>query len=259
MPETLAENVARSFISITLLFSKQSSSSTTNTSSTIMEAMEDNNMIKDHHQQKIIKEKTLQSCPDKVMTSMANVFDSVQRFENSRMCINKKFLLDPKPVGGHGASLLAAMTSAAAEDSSGNDGGKGRNLTAGYFRCGQSCIFMTSKFGTTCPKHNRRMETKCKIVQEVTQGQTTGGGGGGSNSTGYVGGGTQYMITNTLEIFASAAIQTLLKLNLIRSERIGDLDTMEIQCSPKEVLQLLKASLSSTNVLNEVFGKHCAN
>jgi hypothetical protein len=89
--------------------------------------------------------------------------------------------------------------------------------------------------------------------------RTTGGGGGGPNSTGYVGGGTQYMITNTLEIFASAAIQTLLKLNLIRSERIGDLDAMEIQCSPKEVLQLLKASLSSTNVLNEVFGKHCAN
>lgn len=73
MPETPAENVARSLISITLLFSKVS---------------------------------------------------SVQSFENSRMCINKKFLLDPKPVGGHGASLLAAMTTAAAEDSSGNDGGK---------------------------------------------------------------------------------------------------------------------------------------
>ncbi len=68
-----------------------------------------------------------------------------------------------------------------------------------------------------------------------TTGGGGGGGGGGSNSTGYVGGGTQYMITNTLEIFASAAIQTLLKLNLIRSERIGDLDAMEIQCSPKEV------------------------
>jgi hypothetical protein len=201
MPETPAENVARSFISITLLFSKvsrqvlcveagkefvdfllafltlpvgcivkllgdasmlmrvhsssdddgplqQSSSSTPNNSSTIMEVMEDN----------------------KVMTSMANVFDSVQRFENSRMCINKKFLLDPKPLGGHGASLLAAMTTAAAEDLSGNDGGKGRNLTAGYFRCGHACIFMTSKFGTTCPKHNRRMETKCQIIQEVTQG-----------------------------------------------------------------------------------------
>jgi hypothetical protein len=226
MPETPAENVARSLISITLLFSKvsrqvlcveagkefvdfllafltlpvgcivkllgdasmlmrvhsssdddgplqQSSSSTTNNSSTIMEAMEDNNIIKDHHHQKIIKDKTLQSCPDKVMTSMANVFDSVQSFENSRMCINKKFLLDPKPVGGHGASLLAAMTTAAAEDSSGNDGGKGRNLTSGYFRCSHACIFMTSKFGTTCPKHNRRMETRCKIVQEVTQGQVT--------------------------------------------------------------------------------------
>lgn len=225
MPVTPAEDVARSFISITLLFSKvsrqvlcveagkefvdfllaflslpvgcivkllgdasmlmrvhsssdddgplqQSSSSTTN-NSTIVEAMEDNNMIKDHHHQKIIKEKPLQSCPDKVMTSMANVFDSVQRFENSRMCINKKFLLDPKPVGGHGASLLAAMTTAAAEDSSGNDGGKGRNLTAGYFRCGHACIFMTSKFGTTCPKHNRRMEMKCQIVQEVTQGQVS--------------------------------------------------------------------------------------
>jgi hypothetical protein len=72
--------------------------------------------------------------------------------------------------------------------------------------------------------------------------------------------GTKYMITNTLEIYASAeAIKALITLNIIRAERVGDLDTMPVSVVTAEVLQLLKLSFTSTNVLNDVFGKYCAD
>jgi hypothetical protein len=48
------------------------------------------------------------------------------------MCINK-FLLDLKLVGNHGTPFLVAMTIVAIEHLSGNDNGKGRNLTFSYF------------------------------------------------------------------------------------------------------------------------------
>lgn len=52
-------------------------------------------------------------------------------------------------------------------------------------------------------------------------------------------GGTDFMITNTLEIFASSAIKALITLNMIRSERVGDLDMMEVFVVAQEV-QVLK-------------------
>ncbi|KAH8959816.1 hypothetical protein BDL97_06G097400 [Sphagnum fallax] len=76
---------------------------------------------------------------------------------------------------------------------------------------------------------------------------------------GYVKGGIQFMITNTLDIFASSAIKALIALNMIRTEKVGDLDTIDVLVNAEEMLQLLKASISSTNVLNDVFGKYCAD
>lgn len=48
--------------------------------------------------------------------------------------------------------------------------------------------------------------------------------------------GTKYMVTNTLEIYASAeAIKALIALNIIRSERVGDLDTLPVSAVTSEV------------------------
>lgn len=47
--------------------------------------------------------------------------------------------------------------------------------------------------------------------------------------------GTEFMITNGLEIFASSAIKALITLNMIKSERVGDLDTMEVFVVAEEV------------------------
>ncbi len=43
------------------------------------------------------------------------------------------------------------------------------------------------------------------------------------------------MITNTLDIFASSAIKALIALNMIRTEKVGDLDTIDVLVNAEEV------------------------
>lgn len=56
---------------------------------------------------------------------------------------------------------------------------------------------------------------------------------------GYVKPETKFMVTNQLEIFASSSMKALIALEMIRSERVGDLDTMEILVNAEEVRQRL--------------------
>jgi hypothetical protein len=57
----------------------------------------------------------------------------------------------------------------------------------------------------------------------------------GELSRGYVKGGIQFMITNTLDIFASSAIKALITLNMLRTEKVGDLDTIDVLVNAEEV------------------------
>ncbi len=43
------------------------------------------------------------------------------------------------------------------------------------------------------------------------------------------------MITNTLDIFASSAIKALITLNMLRTEKVGDLDTIDVLVNAEEV------------------------
>jgi hypothetical protein len=52
---------------------------------------------------------------------------------------------------------------------------------------------------------------------------------------GYVKGGIQFMITNTLDIFASSAIKALITLNMLKTEKVGDLDTIDVLVNAEEV------------------------
>jgi hypothetical protein len=64
------------------------------------------------------------------------------------------------------------------------------------------------------------------------------------------------MITNTLEIYASAeAIKALITLNIIRAERVGDLDTMPVSVVTAEVpvsVQLKQLLISQCNFSSSV-------
>lgn len=57
--------------------------------------------------------------------------------------------------------------------------------------------------------------------------------------------GTKYMVTNTLEIYASSeAIKALITLQIIRSERVGDLDTMPVKVVIAEVITFFVSFVS---------------
>ncbi|CAK9255492.1 unnamed protein product [Sphagnum jensenii] len=210
--------------------------------------------------------KAKQKCNEHfAMTSISNVFDSVVRFEASTMVIDKKCLLDPKPMNGFAGKLLSSINSTP----------EGGVLASGsfsqsdnYYGCGQKCSFVTTILGTKCPKHkSRKMETILKLVEDLEspeaeeqqQQVATRKSVKGELLKGYVKGGIQFMITNTLDIFASSAIKALITLNMLKTEKVGDLDTIDVLVNTEEMLQLLKASFSSTNVLNDVFGKYCEN
>lgn len=110
--------------------------------------------------------KAKQKCNEHfAMTSISNVFDSVVRFEASTMVIDKKCLLDPKPMNGFAGKLLSSINSTP----------KGGVLASGslsqsdnYYGCGQKCSFVTTILGTKCPKHkSRKMETILKLVENL--------------------------------------------------------------------------------------------
>ncbi len=110
--------------------------------------------------------KAKQKCNEHfAMTSISNVFDSVVRFEASTMVIDKKCLLDPKPMNGFAGKLLSSINSTP----------KGGVLASGsffqsdnYYGCGQKCSFVTTILGTKCPKHkSRKMETILKLVEDL--------------------------------------------------------------------------------------------
>jgi hypothetical protein len=68
---------------------------------------------------------------------------------------------------------------------------------------------------------------------------------------GYVKPDTKFMVTNQLEILPSSSMKALIALEMIRSERVGDLDTMEVLVVAQEVIQqayLLRVSSARTVV-----------
>jgi hypothetical protein len=56
---------------------------------------------------------------------------------------------------------------------------------------------------------------------------------------------TKFMVTNQLEIFSNSSMKALIALEMIRSERVGDLDTMEIVVNAEEVKQKLYCKYKS--------------
>ncbi|CAM6106853.1 unnamed protein product [Calypogeia fissa] len=185
-----------------------------------------------HH----LREKREEVAP---LTSIANLCESVAKMEDTYFCVDKALLLDPRPIAVFGGKLLPVSPLTVKKDK-----------TTEYFCCGIACNFLCPKQGAKCPRHKRKMDTPCKTVDEEELGGQT------NAYTGYAREG-QFIITNTLDIYPSSAIKSLMHLSMLKSERVSDLDNIEILVGAEEVLLLMKVSLCSGNVLNKVFGKHC--
>lgn len=102
------------------------------------------------------------------MTAIANVFDSVARLEDTRMSVDKKCLLDPKPAILFGAGkLLDLHNTPKAEDLTQSSSSSGAPM---YYGCGMACNFSTARPATKCPKHKKKMETLFRVVEDMADG-----------------------------------------------------------------------------------------
>lgn len=100
------------------------------------------------------------------MSSICNVFDSVHRLEENRMCIDKSCLLDPKPTILFGAGKLLNLhnTPSSSEEETQQSSSSGLPT---YYGCGMACNFATAKQASKCPKHKRKMNTAFVVVEDM--------------------------------------------------------------------------------------------
>ncbi|EFJ21977.1 hypothetical protein SELMODRAFT_416901 [Selaginella moellendorffii] len=201
----------------------------------------------------------------KPLVGITSLFSCTEKLDESRMCSSKSLLVDPRPTMTFGDKVIRIP---------GTEG-------AAIYCCGApaACEFITKKPDLKCPKHKKVMENPCKVLaseEDVIAAAAAAAGGGKKEEAapkkgkkggapaveaapppGYIKAGSSFMITNTLEVFPSSTIQSILRLGTQKGEKMSDLESMEIPVSGEEIVQMLKSSLSSTNVLNDVFGKHC--
>lgn len=165
------------------------------------------------------------------LSAMSSVYDSVVKMDDSLLRVDKSVLLDSRPPIPTCARLLPFAP--LEEDMK----------EVNYFCCGVSCHFVSRKFGAKCPRHKRKMETLCKMVDSDVerQGDSRFGGGhfkAGLHSrvtAGFMKAGTHFVVTNNLDIYPSSAIKSLSSLKMIQSERISDLDNIDVQVGSEEV------------------------
>ncbi|KAG0592388.1 hypothetical protein M758_1G242400 [Ceratodon purpureus] len=181
----------------------------------------------------------------KTVGGIANVFKSIQRLEaEETLCTNKKMLTDLKPV--YGLGYLATES----ELGISREGDLESSNSQGYFTCGASshCSFVSPRYGAKCPRHNKKMTTQCKMMD----GCETPTEIPNVDRHGYVKSSSKYFVTDNLEVFPSSNSLALLKK--LKVENMSSLDSIDLRVGTDEVLQLLRASLTSANVLSEVFG-----
>ncbi|CAM6101596.1 unnamed protein product [Calypogeia fissa] len=183
------------------------------------------------------------------------IYNSVDRMDDEKFCTSKKTLLDPKEASGFGSKLLQTDHSEQQEQSQNGDGDS-------YYSCGMvpHCVCITKKLGRRCPRHGRKMQTLCKYVEVKGDKSTSSSGGvGKANGTngetimGYVKDVGKFFITDNLEIYPASI--SLALLQTLKVEKMSLLSSLDLFIGMDEILKLLKASLVSSNVLYDVFGR----
>lgn len=163
------------------------------------------------------------AAPPPPLTSIANLYESVAKMEDPCLCVDKALLLDPRPVAAFGGRLLPVFPMKAKKEKA-----------IEYYCCGIACNFLCPKQGAKCPRHKRKMETPCKTVDEEIEPEAPSNWHAGYAKEG------QFIITNTLEIYPSSAIKSLMNLNMLKSERVSDLDNIEVLVGADEVRQFVQ-------------------
>ncbi|CAM6045410.1 unnamed protein product [Sphagnum compactum] len=179
--------------------------------------------------------------------AISNIFKSVDNLNASFMNIGcKNILLSPQPAWGYSASSLLRIQGAESDPTT-------------YYICSNFCsstspgnrIVMTRNLGDLCPRCKYPMTRALTAPQESLSTELESKPAG----AGYVKENTTYMITDDMEIYPTSTIKSIVLLNKLKVENMSDLDSLEIAVGVTQALQLLRASLTTSSALNEVFAK----
>jgi len=106
-------------------------------------------------------------------------------------------------------------------------------------------VNVTDVYGTPCANCGARMVTEANFLSPVAQGEA---------KKGFVQGGmVTYMVTDDLVISPMSNVSTIALLNACAVRDLGTLQERTVQIGYKEGLEILKASVQSKTVLNDVF------
>ncbi|KAH8973776.1 hypothetical protein BDL97_01G064800 [Sphagnum fallax] len=177
--------------------------------------------------------------------AISNIFKSVDNLNASFMNIGcKDILLSPQPAWGYRASSLLRIQGAESEPTT-------------YYICSNFCkrpgsrTFMTRNLGDLCPKCKYPITSALTESQEPLSTELESKPAG----AGYVKENTTYMITDDMEIYPTSTIKSIVLLNKLKVENMSDLDSLEITVGVTQAFQLLRASLTTSSALNDVFAK----
>lgn len=194
---------------------------------------------------------------------ISSIFKSVEKLDRSFLHVDKTSLMQPGPALSTG--LLQCL-----------EAGKTKlrpatiELPGVYYRTSCDCYSSMNQLsiteGTRCTcDHGTYSEEMSipsgdleslkkdifdKLFQDLdSEGATC------SSDRGFVSENVTYMVTDNLEVMPSTTVRSIQVLNKFKVATLADLESTDVSIGIIEILQLLKAALSSSTCLDDIFTK----
>ncbi|XP_002963194.2 uncharacterized protein LOC9643787 [Selaginella moellendorffii] len=208
------------------------------------------------------------SAGSKPSGGIANIYDSLLDLDESLFYVDKEPLVSPKPLESPELSidLLKPSFAAGIEGGGGGGGGTTPKRSIVYYKCcNHGCLrFVIDLPGQICPVCKFAMSHKLELIQPKASyppspvaTPTTPVAAGTprrKDKVGYVRKNRTFIITDSLEILPLSSITGVILLSKLKLDSLKDLQSCQVCVGVPEVLELLRASLSSQTALNDVFG-----
>lgn len=94
-----------------------------------------------------------------------------------------------------------------------------------------------SRYGVKCPRHNKKMTTQCKMMEDDRETPPINMNTSDSSNQGHAKCSRKYFVTDNLEVFPSSDSLALLKK--LKVENMSSLDSIELRVGTDEVNTLI--------------------
>ncbi|EFJ26122.1 hypothetical protein SELMODRAFT_413214 [Selaginella moellendorffii] len=171
--------------------------------------------------------KLLRTVDSGMETGAMRLFESIEKMDQSSMEVSKSVLTNPAPDASafRGGKMLAIENPQS-------------TTSPVYYKCGCSSCY-NARAGSasfSCHPYSYQPVQLTMLPNEENSTKTAG----------YVKENVIFMITDELEVYPTSTIKSIVLLNKLKVKAMADLESIE-------ALSLLKASLVSKTVLNDVF------